>query len=884
MSSGTPTFELNVTDDKGISHLDWLQDLIDTNHIVLRNRVRPSDALVLEISSNTPGAGFQTLVGTITSGNGTFVVGATYDIWDITTSEELVVGPAASTINAVPTFSTTTGKVLQDNPTLLYVAGEVQLASATAALEMQERSSSPTFAVGKGHVWVRDDAPNTLVFTDDIGADHPLGPPNSVMLGEWAFGSSSLGVTVIGEFETNNATLASITAIRFNADPVSGSGQSTGAWADLLPQKGILYFQDVTDPGGTSVTFPYTSLTFPLGGGWPQFNGVALATNGTDHGTNWSANDYSLQIVALPATLDDTLNSAPIANFVIVPSTDPIILRDNAVDFTPLTIVGTNTTATTPALQADRSSTTLSCLGILAPLTALYIEAYAIRPVFNVFSNITFSIKPETTVSGAHHGVDVVLSGGDHSDDQVGGWLQLSAGTSASGTDGIIAIGDTAEEIVIGSGSAPGFTIKTGGDHPVAPVAAKAQLWVKDDYRDPRSTGDASAFVRDGQALMMTDDTGLDINLTWLASNYKTLLGGNFSTSTMEEQGIFAGGTSKVVTDASVSYIYDHLSNMWYQAWIDLGTGDAQVTSSADGGYTWETSSEVDTAITTGDLAQPCTNGTNLGVAADGYFYLSTSLDSSDLPAAGASTGKALNISGSTGLVWSEQQSLWVMCGDNAAGAGYVYTSPTGTTWTNRSHVGMASRQCVSMDIAHVGFGGYSGTERIMISCGSFSNDTFYSTNGGISWTQDTTNNPTNGLETIQWWPSVGQAVNINQPGVWAGVDSAANLYISTAANGLDWFDTTIGANVIFRTEEFAGFTNTSTNATWFQVNSGSDFVADGSLGYTEFGVTYQGARPLYNCYTFPNRARYQWGNGVVMWDRSGDSELVIGRYGPIKL
>jgi hypothetical protein len=188
------------------------------------------------------------------------------------------------------------------------------------------------------------------------------------------------------------------------------------------------------------------------------------------------------------------------------------------------------------------------------------------------------------------------------------------------------------------------------------------------------------------------------------------------------------------------------------------------------------------------------------------------------------------------------------------------------------------------MDIAHVGFGGYSGTERIMISCGSFSNDTFYSTNGGISWTQDTTNNPTNGLETIQWWPSVGQAVNINQPGVWAGVDSAANLYISTAANGLDWFDTTIGANVIFRTEEFAGFTNTSTNATWFQVNSGSDFVADGSLGYTEFGVTYQGARPLYNCYTFPNRARYQWGNGVVMWDRSGDSELVIGRYGPIKL
>ena len=72
MSSGAPTFELNVTDDNGIDHTDWLQDLVNTNHLILRDRAMPTDSLVLELSSNTPGAGFRTLVGDIRSGRGTF--------------------------------------------------------------------------------------------------------------------------------------------------------------------------------------------------------------------------------------------------------------------------------------------------------------------------------------------------------------------------------------------------------------------------------------------------------------------------------------------------------------------------------------------------------------------------------------------------------------------------------------------------------------------------------------------------------------------------------------------------------------------------------------------------------------------------------------------
>lgn len=41
-------------------------------------------------------------------------------------------------------------------------------------LSLNERTASPTFRIGKGILWVRDDAPNILIFTDDIGADKQL--------------------------------------------------------------------------------------------------------------------------------------------------------------------------------------------------------------------------------------------------------------------------------------------------------------------------------------------------------------------------------------------------------------------------------------------------------------------------------------------------------------------------------------------------------------------------------------------------------------------------------------------------------------------------------------------------------------------------------------
>ena len=965
MSSGAPTIELNVTDDNGIDHSDWLQDLVNTNHLILRDRACPEDSLLLEISSNGSGAGFRTLVGDIRSGSGTFRVGATYDLWSITTSEDFVTGPASSTLNAVPTFSDTTGKVVQNNPTLKYDTGELQLEAATAALEIQERNLAPTFAVAKGHIWVRDDAPNTLVFTDDTGADHPIfdfivGPasstlnavptfsggtgkvlqdtdllyasgelqltsatsaleiqdraaapafaagkghvwaknndpntfvftddtgadhpialPNSVLLGEWKFGGA-LGITPVGEFETSpTSPLTSITAIRFNGYPVTGTGQLM-SWSSLLPQEGILYLQDVTDPGGTSVTFHYTSLTFPLGGLWPQFNGAVLSTNGTVHGTNWSANNYSLQLVAVDPSLSTVILGSATDNDVTVLSTEPIIFRDNAVNFTPFEIVSTNATTTTPSIKvtklafpwvAFQAETTGGASGIS-------ITPSAIEPYANTASNVNYYVDPVDTTSGTYHGVDVTYTGGAHTGTQRGGNLTLGGGISGSGTDGSVNIGvnGTTEEITLSTG----FTLAEGADHPVTPAPGKAQLWLSTEFDE---TSQPSVQINDDHILKMTQYPDHDIELSWLGANYKGMIGGQLAFGRLEEVGI-TGGTTKTALDADVSFFYDHLSNMWYQSFIDASLQDAKVSHSTDGGYTWATFKTVDTSIANNDLAPPATDGTKLGIAADGNFYLSTDLTSTNLP--GTATGSPTNITGSTGLVWHIGSQLWVMCGDNGT-TGYVYTSPAaGTTWTLRYTfpVGILPK---SMDIAHPGYGGYTGTERILIAVGSTSFNTFWSDNG-TTWNQDTTGNPTLGLNQVVWCPSIGSTSSLNKgasPGAWLGLDTSKNVWCSISWSTGDWHDSGANADFLWKTDEWCGYgTNSTTASNNYQFTHIADTVGatGGFIRGRICGTIYYSCLPMHRSSSTVNKARFTWGNGVIMFDRE-DGELVIGRYGPI--
>ena len=43
------------------------------------------------------------------------------------------------------------------------------------SIRLDERATGPAGIISKGHLWVRSDAPNTLIFTDDAGTDFPIG-------------------------------------------------------------------------------------------------------------------------------------------------------------------------------------------------------------------------------------------------------------------------------------------------------------------------------------------------------------------------------------------------------------------------------------------------------------------------------------------------------------------------------------------------------------------------------------------------------------------------------------------------------------------------------------------------------------------------------------
>lgn len=115
---------------------------------------------------------------------------------------------------------------------------------------------------------------------------------SSIEMGEWLFGGDTLGFTSPGEFETDNATVASVTSIRFNANSQVGA-YILGA-AQRFPQSGILLLQDATTPATVQVWFEYSTLTYSAGI-YPQFDGTVVATQGA----NWSGNNYSVQL--LPA-------------------------------------------------------------------------------------------------------------------------------------------------------------------------------------------------------------------------------------------------------------------------------------------------------------------------------------------------------------------------------------------------------------------------------------------------------------------------------------------------------------------------------------------------------------------------------------------------------
>jgi hypothetical protein len=189
------------------------------------------------------------------------------------------------------------------------------------------------------------------------------------------------------------------------------------------------------------------------------------------------------------------------------------------------------------------------------------------------------------------------------------------------------------------------------------------------------------------------------------------------------------------------------------------------------------------------------------------------------------------------------------------------------------------------MDIAHPGYGGYNSTERIVVFCGSTTANMTYS-NDGISWFLDTGANPTNGLEHVVWAPSIHTNNSRDKGtsgGAWVGMDAAKNLYISRTYTAGEWDDTNTSADWIAKSDDFCWYATATTTATnMYTIANVTDTGAavGGWIRGRHVGVLDDTGIPLFRC-SDSDKARYTWGNGVIMYDRE-DGEFIIGRYGPI--
>ena len=80
-----------------------------------------------------------------------------------------VVGPSSVQSDSIAVYDGTTGKLIKAATDIYATGGHITLDSATADLRIRERNLSPSAVANYGYYWVRDDAPNTPMFTGDTG-------------------------------------------------------------------------------------------------------------------------------------------------------------------------------------------------------------------------------------------------------------------------------------------------------------------------------------------------------------------------------------------------------------------------------------------------------------------------------------------------------------------------------------------------------------------------------------------------------------------------------------------------------------------------------------------------------------------------------------------
>jgi hypothetical protein len=389
---------------------------------------------------------------------------------------------------------------------------------------------------------------------------------------------------------------------------------------------------------------------------------------------------------------------------------------------------------------------------------------------------------------------------------------------------------------------ADGIELLERADHPNTPVATKGQLWLKDEAPNE---------------LFFTDDTGVDQNISWWMKNLSSITGG-FAVCNNAEQKTSPFAATIL---GSLSVEYNELADKFYCTYIKTAAGGDCNAYDSDDGITWSSVKTVDASPAFPVCSQPASDGTYFAVGQDGTFNRSTDLTVANTVA----YGTFANITKCTGLVYSTNDSLWIACGSNGTTTGYIESSPTGLTWTLRRTL-VATHVPFSMDHDPVG-GWYN------VGCGTSTANTYYSTNG-TSWTQDSSNNPTNGLVSVMWY---------RKNDCFLGTDSVGNLYASTGNSGLTWFDTGLTGGYILRTDDdFCIVGNAGGTSSFYGLGLTTQTSATDAITRNHSGYMHQYMEPFQLSYGTTGGGRYKGGKGVIAWPTNATtSRLNYARYAP---
>ncbi len=150
---------------------------------------------------------------------------------------------------------------LYGNNTLM-VTAESALVRVEAAMSMLEQTAAPADVPGRGQFWVKDDAPNVPMFTDDDGTDFPLigGVTGAFNTFNYVYDTLTTGAGLpAGEFRINNGNFQGASSIHINDVDADGNDISA-VLADMI-FGGQVRLYDPTDPGNSYWIWSIDSVT-----------------------------------------------------------------------------------------------------------------------------------------------------------------------------------------------------------------------------------------------------------------------------------------------------------------------------------------------------------------------------------------------------------------------------------------------------------------------------------------------------------------------------------------------------------------------------------------------------------------------------------------------